>query len=99
MYEEELRNLQNDLNQKDQKISQLEKEQKQLYKKYKSLKGKSKGNFNDRLLRNDMTKPVSKAFWGVGFGLIQILYQKICTRWWIHFLYQLEPGFSKPEVF
>ena len=45
MYEEELRNLQNDLNQKDQKISQLEKEQKQLYKKYKSLKGKSKGNF------------------------------------------------------
>ena len=50
MYEEELRNLQNDLNQKDQKISQLEKEQKQLYKKYKSLKGKSQGNFNNRLL-------------------------------------------------
>ena len=51
MYEEKLRNLQSDLNWKDKKISQLEKEQKQLYKKYKSLKGKSKGNFNDRLLR------------------------------------------------
>ena len=48
MYDEELRNLQNDLNQKDQKISQLEKEQKQLYKKYKSLKGKSKGKIEHR---------------------------------------------------
>ena len=52
MYEEELRNLQNDLNQKDQKISQLEKEQKQLYKKYKSLKGKSKGIFDRSLSQN-----------------------------------------------
>ena len=43
MYEEELRNLQNDLNKKDEKISQLENEQKRLYKKYKSLKGKSRG--------------------------------------------------------
>ena len=51
MYEEELRNLQNDLNQKDQKITQLEKEQKQLYKKYKSLKGKSKGIFDRPLLK------------------------------------------------
>ena len=44
MYEEDIRNLQNDLKAKDEKINHLEKEQKQLYKKYKSLKGKSKGS-------------------------------------------------------
>ena len=47
--------------------------------------------------RNQQTRISS--LWEVGFGLIHFLYQKICTRWWIHFLYPLEPGFWKPEAF
>jgi len=58
MYEEELRNLQNNLNQKDKKISQLEKEQQQLYKKYKSLKGKSKGNLKYTAIKHNFRSQV-----------------------------------------
>ena len=69
MYEEELRNLQNDLNKKDEKISQLENEQKRLYKKYKSLKGKSRGTiFCVAMVRDDLVS-LRNIFQGMSRGI------------------------------